>query len=172
MAEEKVAEKTEEKKVSVNLSRFVTFKGVDYPPGVHEVPADFADRVVRKKLGELTDQPVNEISEFEPLSLEETMNRFGEGDSADIVFQSLKFHQPTIVAQRKAEMENKKTEKSEDDLKETTEGIPADFPMRHIFVKHGFKSVAEIQAKTKEELVALDGIADASADKALAYGKN
>lgn len=203
-----------EEKIKVNLLRFVTFKGVDYKPGVHEVEKDFADRIVRKNLGELTDHPAaSETEDFEPLDLEETMKRFAEGDSSDIVFQSLRFHQPAIAAERRKSQEesekrrqeaetklqqsgsqtsgeNRQTkteadkasektqETKEDQEKEnnssanTSEGIPADFPQRHVFVKLGFKSVAEIQAKTKEDLVALDGIAEPSAEKALRYGKN
>lgn len=49
--------------------------------------------------------------------------------------------------------------------------LPADFPMRNVFWNHGFTSVGDIQAKTRDELIALDGIADKTADKALAYGK-
>lgn len=50
-------------------------------------------------------------------------------------------------------------------------GLPEDFPMRHVFDTAGFKSVAEVQAKSREELIALDGIAEKTADKVLAYGK-
>lgn len=50
-------------------------------------------------------------------------------------------------------------------------GLPEDFPMRHVFQKLGLDSVEEIQAKSREDLIALDGIADKTADKILAYGK-
>ena len=50
--------------------------------------------------------------------------------------------------------------------------LPENFPMRHVFEKLGFKSVEEVQAKPREELTALDGIGAATADKALAFGKN
>lgn len=49
--------------------------------------------------------------------------------------------------------------------------LPDDFPLGSVFEKLGFKSVADIQAKSEEELVALDGIGASSARKALAYGK-
>lgn len=53
----------------------------------------------------------------------------------------------------------------------TSDGLPEDFPMRHVFDALGFKSVEEIQAKSREDLIALDGVGPTSADKALAYGK-
>lgn len=54
-------------------------------------------------------------------------------------------------------------------------GLPEDFPMKHIFeapnvlTTTGFKSVAEIQTFSKEDLVSIDGVGDKSADAALAY---
>lgn len=51
-----------------------------------------------------------------------------------------------------------------------TEGLPEDFPMRHVFEREGFKSVAEIQNKTRDELIAIDGIGEKTADAALHYG--
>lgn len=56
-------------------------------------------------------------------------------------------------------------------------GLPDDFPMKHVFEnpnelsKNGFKSVAEIQAHTLEQLISINGIAERTAQKALAYGK-
>jgi DNA uptake protein ComE-like DNA-binding protein len=50
-------------------------------------------------------------------------------------------------------------------------GLPDDFPLGSVFEKLGFASVADIQAKTEEELVALEGIGEATAKKALSYGK-
>ena len=74
-----------------------------------------------------------------------------------------------------------KGEKSNETEKETTsqtenktqkvESLPEDFPMRHLFEKLGFNSVEEVQAKSRDELIALDGIAEKTADKALNYGK-
>ena len=43
--------------------------------------------------------------------------------------------------------------------------------MRHVFEGLGLNSVEEIQSKTREELIALNGIGEKSADQALAYGK-
>ncbi len=106
------------------------------------------------------------------------MERFQKGDSSEDVFKSLKFHQSAIVG---GGMKSSETGYSPDDkaLGKTktgegetgNEGLPEDFPMRHVFDKLGFKTVEDVQAKSFDDLVALDGIADASATKALAYGK-
>ncbi len=56
-------------------------------------------------------------------------------------------------------------------------GLPEDLPMKHILEKPnkhsatGFNTVAEIQALTRDQLIEIDGIADKTADKILAYGK-
>ncbi len=49
--------------------------------------------------------------------------------------------------------------------------FPEDFPRRQVFEKLGFKSVMDVQSKTAAELIAYPGIAQATADAALAYGK-
>lgn len=49
-------------------------------------------------------------------------------------------------------------------------GLPEDFPMRHVFEREGFKSVAEVQSKSREELTDINGIGEKTADAALRYG--
>lgn len=207
--------KMAEEKVKVNLFKPVTFKGVDYQTGEVDFPADGSANIVRKKLGEYVAATKSILvveEEFEPLSREETWEKFTSGDDSDIVFKSLKFHQAAMVKERRkhdeelekrrpgresensnsqtsgenrqseteTDEESEKTEETkeqsetetENNSATTSEGIPANFPMRHIFVKLGFKSVAEIQAKTRDELIALNGVAETTADKALAFGKN
>ena len=68
--------------------------------------------------------------------------------------------------------ENETKEKTENQTKEVT-GLPEDFPMRHVFEKLGtdFDSVEKIQGKSLEELIAIDGVGEATAKKALEYGK-
>lgn len=113
------------------------------------------------------------------LSLEETMKRFGEGDSSDIVFASLKHHQATIANERNRgyspdEKAMKKTGNEGTGKSLPNDGdkeLPEDFPMRAAFVELGFKTLEEIQKLSKEQLVGLKGIGEATAEKALAYGK-
>ena len=194
------------KKVKVNLLVAVTYAGIDYAEGIHELSEDAAESIVGKNLGEYLDEnvPANdpknqETEEFEPLSVEETMDRFSNGDASEIVFLSLKYHQPLIAERRRQDQleaekrraeagamkraqelsktESSKTESStSNEVTEKTknapvEELPADFPFRHAFEKLGFKSVEQVQSKTREELIAMDGIAETSVDKALAYGK-
>lgn len=185
-----------EKTKKVQLSKPMTWSGVNYAPGLNEMPAAAADYAVRKNFGK-TDKGSASVSEdFEPLSLEETMKRFSEGDPSDEVFESLKFHQAKISEGMKPPPINNaekvdggavdektdkevganadETEKAKAVTENKNEGsaeLPEDFPMRHVFSKLGFKSVEEVQAKSREELIALNGIAETTADKALAYGK-
>jgi hypothetical protein len=135
-----------------------------------------------------------ETVDFEPLSIEETMERFGKGDSSDIVFASLRHHQAEIVSikPRSIGQSVKLPEVSllvnpsvavsmippaANDLPTKVApiaeelAIPANFPQRHVFVGLGFKTVEEIQAKTAAELVAMKGIGETLAEKALWYGK-
>lgn len=184
-----------EKTKQVQLSKPMTWGGVNYAPGLNEMPAAAVDYAVRKNFGK-TDKGSAPVSEdFKPLSLEETMKRFSEGDPSDEVFESLKFHQAEISGGMKSGKPRNETiekvdgvgdEKTDKELgatadenkKAVTENknegsaeLPEDFPMRHVFDKLGFKSVEEVQAKSREELIALNGIAETTADKALAYGK-
>ena len=133
-----------DKKVLVNVLKPVTYKGKDYGVGQHSLPQALADNIVRKKLGSLDETPE-----------EVTTNSANTAENAT---------ESVSVSQTEKQVEKQVKESVSAD-------IPADFPQRHIFVKLGFNSVAEIQAKTKEELVAREGIRDASAEKALAYGK-
>lgn len=131
-----------DKKVLVNVLKPVTYKGKDYGVGQHSLPQALADNIVRKKLGSLDETPE-----------EVTTNSANTAENAT---------ESVSVTETQVEKQVKESVSAD---------IPADFPQRHIFVKLGFNSVAEIQAKTKEELVAREGIRDASAEKALAYGK-
>lgn len=108
------------------------------------------------------------------LPFEETMERFQAGDDSSIVFDSLKYWQKQKVADKaKAEAEETGAETGKPEKGEIppADGLPKDFPAAHVFEKLGFKTVAEIQSLTKDELVGLDGIGDVTAEKALAYGK-
>lgn len=69
------------------------------------------------------------------------------------------------------ETEEKNKTENETETEKEVDSLPEDFPMRHVFDKLGFKSVEEVQAKSREDLIALNGIAETTADKALAYGK-
>ena len=131
-----------DKKVLVNVLKPVTYKGKDYGVGQPSLPQALADNIVRKKLGSLDETPE-----------EVTTNSANTAENAT---------ESVSVTETQVEKQVKESVSAD---------IPADFPQRHIFVKLGFNSVAEIQAKTKEELVAREGIRDASAEKALAYGK-
>lgn len=113
-------------------------------------------------------------SEFTPLSREETMERFTKGDSSDIVFQSMKHHQSSFAEDRakdEADREEWLKKAAEEAGKGKSEGLPEDFPMRHVFEGLGFNSVEAIQGKSRDELIALNGIGEKSADAVLAYGK-
>ena len=151
-----------DKKVKVVLAMAVTFKGIDYPSGEQEMPEEAAKLAVKKKLGTISGEAGE--SEFTPLSVEETMERFQKMDFSDEVMKSLQFHKDTLAHQF-----GPPSIPSGDGLTES--GLPEDFPMRRVFEKLGFKTVEEVQAKTLQELIDLDGIAEPSATKALAYGK-
>ena len=172
-----------DKNKTVQLAVAMTYGGVNYAPGVNTMPEAAAKSAIKRKLGVAADEQSGEtVSEdFKPLPFEETMERFSEGDTAPEVFESLKFYQPMMAEAKKAGMtlgeflaqDGETTDRNRGVLgKSSAEtGLPENFPMRHVFEKLGFKSVEEVQAKSLEELTALDGIAEASATKALAYGK-
>lgn len=162
-----------DKKVKVSLSKAMTWAGVNYAPGINTMPEAAAKSAINRKLGAAVEgQGENQAPEdFTPLGFEETMDRFQDGDTAPEVFQSLKYYQPKMAAAKKAGMTPSEFLALEPVGGKTNEGLPENFPMRHIFDKLGFKTVEEVQAKSFDELVALDGIAEASATKALAYGK-
>ena len=185
---------TKEKERVVHLNSATTYKQKDYPAGINTVSKEVADLIVRKNLGHIVDGDSIEAEsaavaaaesgeEFEPLSLEETMKRFQSGDSSDEVFKSLKFHQPAIVEGMRAGESRRETiektdgakdkEKSSGGSEETGDDseLPKDFPQRHVFINLGFKTLAEVQALTEEKLIELDGIGEATAKKALSYGK-
>lgn len=150
-----------EKKLKVLLEKPATYKGVSYQAGEQELPEAAASAAVRKGLGKIIGGG-NKKAGFKPLSVEETMKRFEAGDSSDEVFESLRFHQAAIVGAGKGEQRSAAKEPA---------GLPEDFPMKHVFESFGFKSVAEVHAKTRDELIALKGIAEKTADAALSYGK-
>ncbi len=189
-----------DKKVKINLAKPATFGGENFAAGVVEVPEAAAAAAVKKGLGEYTDRSSAENSE-DILSIEETQKRFSEGDLSDQVVASLRHHKEVLFANENASVSEQKTantdkssgKPSTEDPKNSASGddgngktkentpaeskLPEDFPMRHIFEKSnklapdGFKTVAEVQSKTRQELIDLDGIAEKSADAALAYGK-
>ena len=131
-----------DKKVLVNVLKPVTYKGKDYGVGQHSLPQALADNIVRKKLGSLDETPE-----------EVTTNSANTAENAT---------ESVSVTETQVEKQVKESVSAD---------IPAAFPQLHIFIKLGFNSVAKIKAKTKEELVAREGIRDASAEKALAYRK-
>lgn len=170
----------------VRLTKAFTWAGINYAPGQNDLPEAAANYAVKRGFGTIVGE-ADLPEDFEPLSREETMERFTKGDDSEEVFKSLRFHQAAIAAEREKfakERSAEDTEKPEDGKtedgktgKEITEpdppktDLPENFPMRHAFDKLGFKSVEAVQAKTREELIALEGIGESTADKALAYGK-
>lgn len=180
-------------KKKINLDKPMSWAGQTYGPGIAEIPAAAADYAERRKFGKIEGSSSGD-ADFEPLPIDETFARFEKGDDSDEVYKSLKYYQPIIaeagksgkapqqiIEERKA-AEKAKHEQSgngksegnpEDKSKGQTEptGLPKDFPARATFEKLGFKTVGEVQAKTRDELIALNGIAETSADNALAYGK-
>ena len=121
-----------EKTVEIQLSRAMTWAGVNYAPGLNKMPEAAASYAERRRFGRATDVQAE-----------------AQADTSD--------EQAT----------GEQTTGNNSNQPET--GLPEDFPMKHVFEKSGFKSVAEVQAKTREELIALDGIGEKSADAALAY---
>lgn len=187
------------KQKKVQLSKAFTWGGVNYAPGSVELPEAAAAYAVKRGFGKSGgDSAASETSAgFKPLSRDETMKRFMEGDSSDEVFESLKFHQQALVEEQNrnkagdGETGINANSKSKDEetggnsgdseggsqSENPPAGLPEDFPMEHIFSKPnklsetGFTSVADIQKFSREELISIDGIAEKTADKALAYGK-
>jgi len=202
----------EKKTKKIALEKAMSWAGINYAPGINTMPEDAAKYAIKRNFGRGADEAAAAEDEaFTPLSIEETMERFSNGDSSDEVFKSLKFHQQTIVKSRGPLKEDGGTGeqqndggtsgqsatggKTDEDLKAESDakakadadaktesekgspggnaakGLPDSFPMKHVFEKLGLTSVEEIQSMSKEDLVKLDGIADASAEKVLAFGK-
>lgn len=166
-----------------------------------EMPEAAARYAEKRKFGRILGEkaPEAEISaDFTALSLEETVKRMSRGDFADEVLDSMKVHRDAITEHAKSgkpmselfsgestnsktdggqsgEENNQKTENEKETEKVT--GLPDDFPMKHVFENpnilnsKGFSSVEEIQKHSLEELISIDGIAEKTAKKALAYGK-
>lgn len=67
-------------------------------------------------------------------------------------------------------VESKKTEEVVSENQTEEKPLPEDFPSLAKFKKLGFKTLDEVQKLTKENLVSL-GISEATADKALSFGK-
>lgn len=171
-----------DKKVKVLLSVAVTYGGVDYPAGEQLLPEDVAKAAKKKKLGTIAGEESEESKDFTPLSIEETMERFGKGDSSDEVFQSLKFHQKTIVeggikgGKSRAELDAENSNQSSGSQTNSEESgtkfgeYPDDFPMAQVLHGLGVK-FADVQKMSREELINLKGIGEKSADAILVYGK-
>jgi hypothetical protein len=169
--ERKMSEKVNKK---VRLTKPMTWAGVNYAPGQNEMPEAAANYAVKRKFGTIAGagETVAELPEdFTPLPLEETIERMGKGDLSDEFLDSLKVHRAAITEHAKSGKPLSALLGSEKTQTGGGDELPEDFPMRHAFDKLGFKSVAEVQAKSREELIALDGIGETTADKALAYGK-
>lgn len=166
-------------KKQVQLNKPLTWAGENYPAGTVEIPAAAADYAEKKGIGKIlkngsVEKAADVSQSFEPLTIRETVERMNKGDFTDDVLDSMKVHREVIEKAAKSgkSLEEFLKENSEDDAKtKNITGLPEDFPMRHLFEKLGFKSVEEVQAKSREELIALNGIAEKTADKALNYGK-
>lgn len=100
-------------KQKVALEKAMTWAGINYAPGLNTMPEGAAKYAIKRNFGKAvnfdSEEPVTaetvdvgetEVDSTNVLSLEETMKRFGEGDSSEIVFKSLKFHQQEIVSKR------------------------------------------------------------------------
>lgn len=121
-----------------------------------------------------------ETSNFEPLSVEETVERMNDFDFSADVTRSMTFHGDAIkeeILKRQANAsadENANAGKVEqsfgsgDGEKLEEEEFPANFPARSKFIKLD-KTLAEVKAMTREKLIELDGIAEITADEVLAY---
>ena len=110
----------------------------------------------------------SEILEFLKAEGERFKNSFGEPP------QSLEEAQKELAAETigdvKEVVESEKTEELVSANKTEEQPLPEDFPSVAKFNKLGFKTLGEVQKLTKENLVSL-GISDATADKALSFGK-
>ncbi len=177
----------------VRVKDWVTSRGVDYPPGEHEMPEESAKSIVTKGLGEYVEDGGDKSN---VLPIKETIERMSQGDLSDEVLDSMKVHRDVIQEAQKSgkplrvfldelSEKEKSAQKSDDpssvgdpkDKGKTEDGLPEDFPTKTILEKPnkhsetGFKTVAEVQALTREQLIEIDGIADKTADKILTYGK-
>lgn len=170
------------------LEQAMTWAGVNYAPGVNTMPEKGANYAARKKFGKIIGGDGNDV-DFDLLPLADTVKRFGDGDTSEVVLKSIAFHQSLAAeaAERMSVGGNRILGAGNGDgdgdgdgkgvQGNENNGLPEDFPMKHVFEapnKHsetGFKTVEEIQKFSREQLIEIDGIGATSADKALAYGK-
>lgn len=166
-------------KKKIMLSKAMTWSGINYAPGLNHMPVAAADSAVRRGFGALLESAAGGKDDegvaasetgFTPLSFEETVKRFDENDFSDEVMRSMQTHKETFAEFKASGLSTEEFVKS---LTKGETGLPEDFPMRHVFEKLGedFDSVEKIQKISLEDLIAVDGIGEASAKKALAYGK-
>lgn len=170
----------------VELTTAMTYAGVNYEAGLNEMPDAAAKSAVRRKLGTAADEeslgePVADskaeqtksAAPFEPLSFVDAMKRFEKTDFSDEVMKSLQHHEKTVREFRQSGMSPEDFLKKLADDDEAIQKLPLNFPMRHVFAKLGadYDSVEKIQAVSFEDLVAIDGIAEPSAKKALEYSR-
>ncbi len=162
------------------LEKAMTWAGVNYAPGLNTMPEAGAKYAEKQKFGKIVGADGSGV-DFELLPLADTLKRFGEGDTSEQVMKSLSFHQEQAAQSGGASASGNQTgtgdSKESDGQNSANDGLPEDFPMKHVFEapnKHsetGFKTVEEIQKFSREQLIEIDGIGGTSADKALAYGK-
>lgn len=166
-----------EKEKQVQLQRGMTWAGVNYAPGLNNLPEAAANSAVKRKFGVLVDDgdkkngSASKADDFKPLDFEETMERFEDNDFSDEVMRSMQFHQETVKQFRASGQTPSEFLKKLEAENKSKDLLPENFPMRHVFAKLGeqFDSVEKIQATSLEDLIKLDGIAEASAKKALEY---
>ena len=159
-----------------------------YTPGMEKELADAVEQTTLDQLkadGHLTGDWRSFQTAESFLSQEETARRLEAGDESDIVMDSFKYWNRQRVAGRKAEEAGEKTQtdpaktaeggkaksKTKAADKPTETGLPKDFPGEAKFTELGFKTVEEVHALSKEQLTALEGIDEETAEKALAFGK-
>ncbi len=168
---------------TITLETPMTYAGVNYKAGENEMSEDAAKYAISRKFGtaahgkkadEAGEKSDQKDENFEPLSFEETMKRVDKTDFSDQVLKSLQHHQKTVKEFKESGLSPEKfLEKLKAD-DEAIQKLPLNFPMRHVFLKLGEKydSVEKIQAISLEDLIALDGIAEPSAKKALEYKRS
>lgn len=172
-----------EKTVRISLDKGMTWAGINYAPGLNDLPIAAAASAVKRKFGTLTEDSasVDDVPEdFQPVEFKEFSERLMKGDGAPEIFESLKFYQPKIKAAYEAgispaeyiekEAAESALMKSESKTETDADDFPEGFPSRpkNTLLKLG-RTYAEVFKMTREDLIALDGVAATTADEILAF---